>query len=267
MRFPILRNALPFRRPAVQAAGGGALEQSADVWPQTGELAVSEARLLRRAWALMLAAAVVLLLVFTLTPLDYLLADRYYLSDGHFLGQGNWWLETFSHVLVKRAGILVLVLVWLRVIAGYVRPAWAADRRRWLAVALAMSLAPATVSLLKPISGLQCPWDLTRYGGQAWDHVSWLTQQLGVRRGGCFPAGHATSGFGFFGLVLLYMGRAPRKAYTVGGLALMGGLSLGWGQQMRGAHFLSHTLWSAWVCWAVCLAIFGVMGLHRANKE
>ena len=34
---------------------------------------------------------------------------------------------------------------------------------------------------------------------------------------------------------------------------LLGGL-FGWAQMARGAHFLSHTLWSAWACWAVCSA-------------
>ena len=34
--------------------------------------------------------------------------------------------------------------------------------------------------------------------------------------------------------------------------ALAAGLLLGLGQQWRGAHFMSHTLWSGWLCW--CLA-------------
>jgi membrane-associated PAP2 superfamily phosphatase len=27
------------------------------------------------------------------------------------------------------------------------------------------------------------------------------------------------------------------------------GLVLGVAQQMRGAHFMSHTLWTGWLCW------------------
>ena len=34
--------------------------------------------------------------------------------------------------------------------------------------------------------------------------------------------------------------------------ALLAGLALGLAQQMRGAHFMSHTLWSAWLCWTCC---------------
>lgn len=36
---------------------------------------------------------------------------------------------------------------------------------------------------------------------------------------------------------------------------LAGGLALGWMQQLRGAHFLSHTLWSAWIACAIVLAL------------
>jgi membrane-associated PAP2 superfamily phosphatase len=29
------------------------------------------------------------------------------------------------------------------------------------------------------------------------------------------------------------------------------GALFGWAQLARGAHFASHTLWSAWLCWIV----------------
>jgi membrane-associated PAP2 superfamily phosphatase len=38
-----------------------------------------------------------------------------------------------------------------------------------------------------------------------------------------------------------------------------GGL-LGISQQLRGAHFMSHTLWTAWICWTTAWVLDG---LHR----
>jgi membrane-associated PAP2 superfamily phosphatase len=29
------------------------------------------------------------------------------------------------------------------------------------------------------------------------------------------------------------------------------GLLFGWAQLVRGAHFPSHTMWSAWLCWTI----------------
>jgi membrane-associated PAP2 superfamily phosphatase len=37
-------------------------------------------------------------------------------------------------------------------------------------------------------------------------------------------------------------------------LGLILGFAMGWGQMMRGAHFMSHNLWTAWVVWVLLLA-------------
>jgi len=42
---------------------------------------------------------------------------------------------------------------------------------------------------------------------------------------------------------------------------------MGWVQQMRGAHFLSHTLWSLWVSWAVVLLVHAACGAWREGRE
>jgi membrane-associated PAP2 superfamily phosphatase len=47
--------------------------------------------------------------------------------------------------------------------------------------------------------------------------------------------------------------------------ALAAGLLLGLVQQLRGAHYLSHTLWTAWICWAVGFAIDAF--LHRGSAD
>lgn len=49
---------------------------------------------------------------------------------------------------------------------------------------------------------------------------------------------------------LIWLPNRPRVAALVGGVTLSLGFTLGWFQQMRGAHFLSHTLWSIWI--AIC---------------
>ena len=46
---------------------------------------------------------------------------------------------------------------------------------------------------------------------------------------------------------------ARRLRWWLAGVCVTG-LLFGWAQLARGAHFASHTLWSAWLCWAVCVA-------------
>jgi membrane-associated PAP2 superfamily phosphatase len=41
---------------------------------------------------------------------------------------------------------------------------------------------------------------------------------------------------------------------------------MGWAQMMRGAHFLSHNLWTGWVIW--CINIIGyVLFSHKMPVE
>jgi membrane-associated PAP2 superfamily phosphatase len=46
----------------------------------------------------------------------------------------------------------------------------------------------------------------------------------------------------------------PRWAKAALCVALVFGTAMGWSQMMRGAHFLSHNLWTLWVVWVVLLA-------------
>ena len=81
--------------------------------------------------------------------------------------------------------------------------------------------------------------------------------QLGVPDGGaghCFPSGHAVTAFAFLGLYFLWRGHnLPRARAWLATVAVVGRL-FGAAQLARGAHYPSHTLWSAWLCWALCVA-------------
>src|SRR5690606_5169625 len=74
--------------------------------------------------------------------------------------------------------------------------------------------------------------------------------------GHCFPAGHATVGLWLAALCVFWLPHKPRAALTAFCAGLGVGLLLGWVQQMRGAHFLFHTLWSAWL---TCLIIWTML--------
>ncbi|MEO8309576.1 MAG: phosphatase PAP2 family protein [Caldimonas sp.] len=131
------------------------------------------------------------------------------------------------------------------------------ERLGWLGVMLLCALA---VPALKRLSATSCPWDLAEFGGMARYVSHW---QWGLADGGpghCFPAGHAIAAYAFFGMYFLWRGHDPRRAraWLLGVLAA--GVLFGIGQLVRGAHYPSHTLWSAWICWAICA---GADGLRR----
>ena len=188
-----------------------------------------------------------LLVAWDSLPLDLVLARQVGTAAGFAL-RDDWWLNAVLHTAAKwfawgLQGAL-LVAIW--------RPMGPLRR---LSRPLRVQLAVSTLACLLVISGLKsfsltsCPWELSDFGGAAHPVSHWL---WGVRDGGhgrCFPAGHASTGFAFIGGFFVFRRQSPgmARAWLLGALAF--GFTLGIGQQLRGAHFMSHTLWTAWLCW------------------
>ena len=126
------------------------------------------------------------------------------------------------------------------------------DRLRWLGACLACLLL---VPLAKRFSRTSCPWDVAEFGGSASYVPHWLLGTLDGGPGHCFPSGHAVAAFAFFSGYFLRRDTRPRLARVWLAGVLLAGLAFGWAQLARGAHYPSHTLWSAWLCWAVCVAV------------
>lgn len=178
-------------------------------------------------------------------PLARLMAD----ARGFTL-RDNWVTAVLLHDWMRRASFLaaawLLVSIWWPV--GVLRRVSRGSRVYWLASAL---LGVALINVLKYGSLTSCPWDLTEFGG-AGTHVShWAWGRADGGPGRCFPAGHASAAFAFCGgFFMLRPVSQPLARACLVGVATVG-LVLGVSQQLRGAHFMSHTLWTAWFCWVV----------------
>lgn len=162
-----------------------------------------------------------------------------------------------------------LLLVALIVDAVWPQPPWRRSprpgqlaRRRLVALATVATLV--LVPALKRVSATSCPWDVVDYGGSVpWvSHWAWALVDGGP--GHCFPSGHAVAAFAFLVPVLAW--RRTRPAAARWGLVAVGlaGALFGAIQVMRGAHYVSHVLWSAWLCAA--LAVAAGHGLARASR-
>jgi membrane-associated PAP2 superfamily phosphatase len=131
-------------------------------------------------------------------------------------------------------------------------------RKRLRFTAVAAVLVPLIISVLKRQSVLHCPWDEQRYGGTA-PYLKLLDAvPSSMQAGHCFPAGHASTGLWLAAFCVFWLPHRPRVAIGVFFAGLGVGFVLGWVQQMRGAHFLSHTLWSMWIASAILLIMLRV---------
>ncbi|PWF46670.1 PAP2 family protein [Massilia glaciei] len=198
------------------------------------------------------------------TNIDLMLADAMFDPAGRaFPWRHTWLAERFGHDLLKLLftglGVLAIVLaVALEALAARKRwrPWW---RLRMRVVALSAVLVPLAIGALKRASASHCPWDPRRYGG-AESYVRLLDAlPPGAQAGHCMPAGHASTALWMVSLCVVLLPHRPRAALSMAGAMLMPGIALGWLQQMRGAHFLTHTLWSVWIACAIASLLYALV--------
>lgn len=207
--------------------------------------------LYRRAVFSLILAALVIVLLEQFTNIDLMIEDYYYSPElKTFIWKNTWFAKEFMHVYVKdfiTAG--AVSLIFLLLLDGFITFSWLdhLSRFRLRFIASASIIIPFVISTLKHQSMLHCPWDIKRYGGDApfvrlFNHVP-----MGMDAGHCFPAGHASAGLWLAAVCVFWLPNHPKTALKMFFAGLSVGFLLGWVQQMRGAHFLSHTLWSTWI--------------------
>ena len=178
---------------------------------------------------------------------DLALANAFGSSNG-FPMRDQWFFVHILHEGARRLGWVLVMLLALGVWwpKGVLRRL---DTHERLQMAISALLALAVVSITKNLSATSCPWDLAEFGGVA-RHIShWALGVLDGGGGRCFPAGHASAGFAFLGGYFALRRKAPVAARWWLAGSLLAGFVLGGAQQVRGAHFMSHTLWTGWLCW------------------
>lgn len=221
---------------------------------QSFDIALGLQRSLSTPWrrdVWIVALALLFLLVWDSTSLDLSLV-RLSGNAAGFALRDHWLTSQVLHQGGRTLAWGVALLLLIHALRPQSR-LWREQSRRERWVWLASSVfCVVLIPILKRNSATSCPWDLAEFGGVAHYVSHW---RFGVPDGGpgrCFPSGHASSAFaffsGYFALRRAYPGAA--KAWLAG--VLIAGLLAGWAQMARGAHYPSHTLWTAWVCWTAC---------------
>ena len=175
-------------------------------------------------------------------------------ADGFAL-RDTWWTSRLLHEGGRALAWVLLALLVADAARASARGTapqtpTAAERWRWIGVMLLVALA---VPAIKRISHTSCPWDLAEFGGSATYVSHWHWGLADGGSGHCFPSGHAVAAFAFFGLFFLWRPYRPARARAIAAAIWTAGLLFGGAQLLRGAHYPSHTLWTAWFSWAACV--------------
>jgi membrane-associated PAP2 superfamily phosphatase len=192
------------------------------------------------------------------TALDLGIAHALFFDENRsqWIGAASWWTNELIHRdgtwLMRSIAALALAL-WG---ATWLRPQWLALRRPALYFFLSVVLSVGVVGLLKTLTNVDCPRDLSEFGGTFPFIHLFEHRPEALRHARCFPAAHASSGYALLALYFVLRERSRRAA----GFGLASGLGLGLvfgiAQQARGAHFISHDLWSAMIVWTVSLSLY-----------
>jgi membrane-associated PAP2 superfamily phosphatase len=164
-----------------------------------------------------------------------------------------WLFAVLGHSALK----YFAVSLWLALlVVAAAAPRW---RRSALHAWLGMALAAFVVAGLRELSAHSCPWDLIEFGGAAQWFPVFGEVPAAPGPGRCLPAAHASTGFALFSLYFALRDERPRLARWALALAWLLGLTAAAVQVARGAHFASHALWTAWISWALNVALYAAL--------
>ena len=173
------------------------------------------------------------------------LRDQWFVSG--VLHSGSRWVA-WAIALVLVAGI------WKPM--PFARHLTRRERVNWVVATMACALL---VPLLKLFSLTSCPWSLAEFGGTAAPVSHWLVGQADGGPGRCFPAGHATAAFCFLPGYFVLRPVAPAAARRWLLATLAAGAVLTMVQVVRGAHYVSHSLWTGWCCWLLSVVVLNAL--------
>ncbi len=223
---------------------------------------------LRSPWLLGTCALLAGVLLWDASGLDLRVMQFWGTAQGFPL-KTQPWLSHILHDRGKQMAVGLYLLMWLLVWRPW-GPWRALTRRERLASALAVTASVLSVSVLKHFSLTSCPWDLRLFGGSA-EYVSHWAWGLADNGGGkCFPGGHASSAFGFLALSLPFLlsthAGLRRHGWRLLFATVAVGLVFGATQTVRGAHYPSHTFWTAWICWTVGLVVYHLVAARSPAR-
>lgn len=213
-----------------------------------------------RHWRGPLCAFVIAATLFATSSLDLVIARSLFFdaSRAQWIGAHSWWTNELIHTggrWLIRGVVFAALTAW---IATFLRPGWRAWRRPTGYFVCATVLSIGVVGLLKIVTHVDCPRDLAEFGGRLPFIELFAHRPEGLPDARCFPAAHASSGYAL--LALYFALREHSRQLSRFGLAagVLFGLIFGIAQQARGAHFVSHDVWSAFLVWTVSLSLYAL---------
>ncbi len=207
---------------------------------------------------ILMAVAVFALTIVEFFQLDFVFADWIYQPTNSWLYQDHW----FTNLVIHRLGKYMLILLYLILLIKFFFREKSQesqfDRYGKIVFLSSVLLGTACVSTLKHYLNADCPWDLLQYGGNKPFMSFFNYDSISFSSSHCFPSGHASSAFTWISLYFYTSIYYPKVRLKILATLLIIGFGFGLSQQFRGAHFISHDLYSLLVCVIVNIVIYKI---------
>lgn len=170
------------------------------------------------------------------------------LEGGKFAWQNSYGLAGIIHQDGRRLVVLLYVILLLVTLISLKSATLRPYRSAFVYLLASVTTSLLLISGLKTITTLPCPWSLQEFGGDLlWTNLSQVFD-MSLPLQHCFPSGHASSGYSW--IALGFLAPLGSRAFWLGLIpGVLLGLLFGIGQQLRGAHFLSHDFFTLAICW------------------
>lgn len=199
------------------------------------------------------------------TPINLWVSNLFWNETEHFYLKNNLF---FSNVL-HDWGRYLLVVLFCSILAYRVYLGRKPDFDQ-LKLGLSYMLfcwvfSVLTIVVLKTLTTLPCPWNVQQFGG---DSVYLMLREVFSQNypaGRCFPSAHASGAYGLMGLA--YFAAVHGKSFWAVALSILTlGALYGGVQVARGAHFISHDIFTLLLCWLVA-ALAAPLYLKRVYAQ
>lgn len=202
--------------------------------------------------------------LFEFSNFDIVFASQFFdFKNQRWIWGNSWWVNDLTHDGGRfLVGIIFAasLFIWTR---SFFVEQWRPLRRACGFLCLAMLMGMGTVTAAKLFTNVDCPWSLEIFGeDRPYIHL-FADRPDTLPETQCFPAGHASGGFSLMSLYFVFLEYNPHWAQRGLIFGLIVGSIFGLGQQIRGAHFFSHDVWSAAICWYASLFCYTVLFKRR----
>ncbi len=193
--------------------------------------------------------------------LDYSLSEYLFKLEGYNWSlKDDFVLQTLIHKFGKYTSIAFYIVIVLSYLLTFFKLSLSEKLQPYktglLYLLVSTLVATLTISILKAVTNIDCPWSVSGLGGDNTYH-HWIELLFIKHEGGrCFPSGHASAAFAFFSLFFFSKLYFPKYSWGVLLAVLLSGFIFGGAQQLRGAHFISHDLTTLILCWIINLVFF-----------